>query len=447
MRFMIKNFITNKDNDYLLLWISLIFFIVIKYLILTHHNNIEDILYSDQTKYWRLSSLLLSEKYFDEDFGFLRMPLYPLFLFFMRSIADQIMPIILVQTIIGFFNIYLMCKIALLINKNISYLVICLSLLSVNLINTSTFILTEAIFFTFYLYFLYYFIKYVLRKNIKFKDNLKNIILSAIFLALATLTKPISIYFIIILPLIFLKKEIFSKKIFSIILFILIYSLAVSPWSFRNLNYFGVYKLSSSIADNLNGYYLPYIIANDSKISSIDAKKIINNDDNLQKLDSTDEENKKKFFLKKIKEVKVTSIIESWIEGALKYILAPAMIETYYNLSIKKTSFSNIQSISFLEKAEIFIFKNENKIFGYIIIISIFVGLLVKLLMCNYLIKTYKKNIFLNILLLILLLLNLALVGPLGSARYRLVMEPFFIIYTALSINYFFAKFKLFNPH
>jgi len=197
MRFMIKNFITNKDNDYLLLWISLIFFIVIKYLILTHHNNIEDILYSDQTKYWRLSSLLLSEKYFDEDFGFLRMPLYPLFLFFMRSIADQIMPIILVQTIIGFFNIYLMCKIALLINKNISYLVICLSLLSVNLINTSTFILTEAIFFTFYLYFLYYFIKYVLRKNIKFKDNLKNIILSAIFLALATLTKPISIYFII----------------------------------------------------------------------------------------------------------------------------------------------------------------------------------------------------------------------------------------------------------
>jgi hypothetical protein len=444
---MIKNFTTHKDNNYLLFWASFIFFLIIKYFIITYHINIEDILYSDQTKYWRLSNLLLSEKYFDEDYGFLRMPLYPLFLFFVRSIADQIMIIILVQTIIGFFNIYLIYKIALLFNKNISYLVICLSLLSVNLINTSTFILTEAIFFTFYLYFLYYFIKCVLRENIKFKDNLKNIILSAVFLALATLTKPISIYFMVVLPLVFLKKEIFSKKIFSIILFVLIYSLVVSPWNFRNLNYFGVYKLSSSIADNLNGYYLPYIVANDSKISLIDAKNIINNDENLQKLDSKDEENKKKYFFKKIKEVKITSILESWIEGGLKYILAPAMIETYYNLNIEKTSFSNIQSISFIKQVGIFIFKNENKIFGYIVIISIFLGLITKLLMCNYLIKTYKKNIFLNTLLFTLLFLNLAIVGPLGSARYRLVLEPFFIIYTALSINYFFTKFKLFNSY
>ena len=205
--------------------------------------------------------------------------------------------------------------------------------------------------------------------------------------------------------------------------------------------------MSSSIADNLNGYYLPYIVANDSKISLIDAKNIINNDENLQKLDSKDEENKKKYFFKKIKEVKITSILESWIEGGLKYILAPAMIETYYNLNIEKTSFSNIQSISFIKQVGIFIFKNENKIFGYIVIISIFLGLITKLLMCNYLIKTYKKNIFLNTLLFTLLFLNLAIVGPLGSARYRLVLEPFFIIYTALSINYFFTKFKLFNSY
>ena len=79
---MIKNFTTHKDNNYLLFWASFIFFLIIKYFIITYHINIEDILYSDQTKYWRLSNLLLSEKYFDEDYGFLRMPLYPLFLFF-----------------------------------------------------------------------------------------------------------------------------------------------------------------------------------------------------------------------------------------------------------------------------------------------------------------------------------------------------------------------------
>ena len=261
---MTLNSLVNKNQ---LLVVSLVFFFVTKYLITTYHVDIKDILHSDQFKYWKLSNLLLNQKYFDEDFGFLRMPLYPLFLFAIRSVTDQIVLIILLQSLIGFLNIYLIYKISLYFDKQISYLVICLSLLNINLINASTFILTEAIFLTFYLCFLLFLIKYIFTKDMGIKKNLNNIILSPIFLALATLTRPITIYYLAILPLIFFKNELVFKKVFSIILFILIYSIAISPWSFRNLNYFGVYKLSSSVADNLNGYYLPYIMANDLEIS------------------------------------------------------------------------------------------------------------------------------------------------------------------------------------
>lgn len=429
----------------LLIGISLFFFLVIKYLIITYHADIKDILHSDQFKYWKLSNLLLNQKYFDEDFGFLRMPLYPLFLFAIRSITDQIILIILFQSIVGFLNIYLIYKISLYFDKKISYLVICLSLFNVNIINASTFILTEAIHLTFFLYFLLFFIKYIFTENIILKKNLNNIIFSAIFLALATLTRPITIYYLAILPLIFFKNDFFFKKVFSIILFILIYTMAVSPWNFRNLNYFGEYKLSSSVADNLNGYYLPYILANDLDISLIDAKKKIYNDVDLKKIDSIDENKKKDFFFKKIKEVKFISIVKTWIEGGIKFMFTPAIVETFYNLNIDKTSYSNLKFHSFIKRAEFFIFKNENKMFSYLMIVSISFGLIVKLIMCNYFIRTIKKNTFINALLLSILLLNLVIVGPLGSARYRLVMEPILIIYAALAIKLLHKKIKIFN--
>ena len=441
---MIKLLIS-KNNTYLLFWFSLTFLLLFKFLIITHHTNIEDILYSDQIKYWKLSDLLLKKKYFDEDFGFLRMPIYPLFLSFIRSISDEIIVIIITQTALGFFNIYLIYKISLFFDKKIGYLVICLSLININLINSSTFILTEAVFLTFYLYFLYFLMKYIFAENINYKNNLNNIILSAVFLALASLTRPITIYYMAILPLIFFRKEFFSEKFISLMVFILVYSITISPWNFRNLNYYDSYGLSSSVADNLNGYYLPYIIANDSKISLIDARKKIQNDEILQKINDKDEDKKKKYFFERIKNVKFMSIIESWVEGGLKQIFAPAIVETFYNLNVKKTSYSSIQLPSFLKQVEIFVFRNENKNLSYLIIFFVSLGIVFKIIMCNYFIKTYKKEIFLNVLLLSLLLLNLAIVGPLGSARYRLAVEPILIIYTSLSIKYLFTKVKLFN--
>ena len=118
---MIKLLIS-KNNTYLLFWFSLTFLLLFKFLIITHHTNIEDILYSDQIKYWKLSDLLLNKKYFDEDFGFLRMPIYPLFLSFIRSISDEIIVIIITQTALGFFNIYLIYKISLFLIKKLDIL-------------------------------------------------------------------------------------------------------------------------------------------------------------------------------------------------------------------------------------------------------------------------------------------------------------------------------------
>ena len=143
--------------------------------------------------------------------------------------------------------------------------------------------------------------------------------------------------------------------------------------------------------------------------------------------------------------MKFISIVETWIEGGIKFIFTPAITETYYNLNVEKTSYSNLKIYSFIKRAEFYIFRNENRLFSYLMIASITFGVIMKLIMCNYFIRTFKKNIFINALLLSILLLNLAIVGPLGSARYRLIMEPILIIYAALSIKYFYEKIKIFN--
>ena len=71
------------------------------------------------------------------------------------------------------------------------------------------------------------------------------------------------------------------------------------------------------------------------------------------------------------------------------------------------------------------------------VIISLLVGIFFKLVVSIFIFSNFKKYKKLNIIFLILLFTTLALVGPLGSARYRLILEPFLIIYLVLLLDNF----------
>ena len=111
------------------------------------------------------------------------------------------------------------------------------SLVNINLLNSSTFILTEAIFLTFFLLYIYFFLKLVYLRENKIKNDLIYILFCALFLGLSTLTRPIAFYYSIIFVVIFLKEISLLKKISYILLFIISFSVALAPWNLRNLNF------------------------------------------------------------------------------------------------------------------------------------------------------------------------------------------------------------------
>ncbi len=428
----------NQNHSLLFLIFSIFYYLSFKYLVIDYNLENNNLLHSDQYKYWKLSNFLIENKFiFDEKFGSLRVPLYPLFLSFIRLIFDSIYFVIFIQSIIGILNIFILSKIYFLIQKKMNIYLFVFSLVNINLLNSSTFILTEAIFLTFFLLYIYFFLELIYTRENKIKRDLIHILFCALFLGLSTLTRPIAFYYSIIFVVIFFKEISLPKKISYILLFIISFSVVLSPWNLRNLNYFNSYKLTTSVSDNLIGYYLPYIKSNEEKISLAQAKKEVYSKENMKIINSKDENIKINFFKNQIKNVSLTSLVETWIEGGLKLLLSPSVIETFYNLKVPKDSFSKIEEKYFFNQAKIYILKNSNKLFSIMVITSLLVGIFLKFVASIFIYFNFKKYKKLNIIFLLLFFATLIIVGPLGSARYRLIFEPFLIIYLVLLLDNF----------
>lgn len=432
-----KLFLKQKKIFYFLLlcFVLLSFGIFLRVLILKHYNFNDANLFADQLKYWKLSNLLLQEKFFDKSFGSLRMPLYPLFLSLARSIVDSFFFIIAVQIVIGFFNLFIIYKIAKILDISKFFLLIFFCFANINFINASMFILTEAIFLTFYLLYLYYFIKFY-KKN---KFQIKYLIYSSLFLGLASLTRPIAAYYVYAsILIIFISSGNIRDKIKFFLIFYFVFSITLLPWKSRNYVIYNNFSLSTSVADNLIGYYLPYITSNNENISLKDAREKIND----KKIGLLNSKQKLNFFKNELKNTSFVKIFETWVEGSLKFFFAPAISDTFYNLQIKKSSYSDLPEPEFHKKVIKYVFYNENRTLVILMIVTVILGTLFKLLMLYYYIMNFEKHKILNLLFLFLTLINLCLIGPLGGARYRLVLEPFFAIYLIASMDYVFHKYS-----
>ena len=401
----------------------------------------------DQYKYWQLSDkIFFQEIFFNEKFGTMRTPLYPTFLALIKLFSNNIYSIIFIQLLLSFMNLFLIYKIGILFSKNIAKISILIASINLNLINGSVFILTEAIFLPLFLSFIYFFLKNLHEDK---KENLfTSICLSAIFLALATLVRPFAYYFFVLIIFIFIKKN-FILNFKKFFIFIFLFSIILSPWCLRNLHLFGYYKLTNSTGPNLTGYYLPYLESNNSKkiISEVRKQNYISlkNKIDYSKNPFLINEKEIQFFKNKIEDYSLLTFIETWIEGNIKFLFSPSIVDTFYLLDVKKTNFSSINKSSFIEKSFIYIFKNDNKIFSYFLILSIIFIFISRFLAFMTIFIFNKKNLFKIFIFYLIIIINLLLTGPIGTARYRIVVEPLLIIMFSVSIYYLYEKYKSFK--
>ena len=111
--------------------------------------------FSDQTKYLSISDTLLIENNFNNSHTLMRTPGYPLFLYFLRYIMDNLIFIILIQNLIGVLTTLLIYNTSKLISKKYNLFFTFIFSININVILYQNLILTESLFITFFLISLY----------------------------------------------------------------------------------------------------------------------------------------------------------------------------------------------------------------------------------------------------------------------------------------------------
>ena len=190
-----------------------------------------------------------------------RPPLYPLFIAGFYALSRQFWFVILAQNLLLAFAPVLAYKIgAAVFGRKIGLIGAALFILESERVAMANTFLSDGFFSLLFLASVYFYLK--MEKNIGVSH--KYTILSALFLGLATLARPIGIivlgpYFLITLGRAFFDR-LWKKRIFIVAFFTLVYAACLLPWMIRNQVVFGQLKLSLSgsytyFLENIPYYY------------------------------------------------------------------------------------------------------------------------------------------------------------------------------------------------
>ena len=433
-----KNFLGTNELLFLFCFIS----ICIRFLFIGYGFPDESFLkHSDQSTYLQLSKILSENLIYNENFGFDRLPIYPLFVSLVLKISEKLYFLIFVQHLLGVLAILIIFKIGKLFSLEIGLLSALFASINLNLITHSNFILTESIFVLVFLLFIFFYLKFL-------KNTQSNyLIASSVFLGLCSLIRPVVIHLpvIIIIFTLFLKIN-FFKKIRLSLLFLIFYLITVSPWLSRNYYYHGFFSFSSQETPAIIGWYLPHIDQFEKEIDLQRAREL-RSDDWEEKFETLPneikenpfrlEKNVKYYAYKEILEFNKISVLQAWFWGSLKNIFSPFSADFAYLYKIPHSSFYETSGESFLKQTSNFLFKNSNVFYSFFIISTLAATLVFRMFQLHgfFCMAKYYKTEFIFFLTIILYFLIIN--GPIGSAKYRIPFEPIFIIYLAFSIATF----------
>ena len=180
------------------------------------------------------------------------LPVYIFFLAGMVGIFGNVfLPVALVQNAMMIFSAFLLWKIGKeLFGEKVAFW--SALIYAVEPFNSfqSNFVLTDTFFSFFTVVFLFYAIRFLL------ESKTKDLVLSSLFLGIATLTRPVSLYFSVVLIgfIIFMFWRDRNKVVRKTILVLLTFLLVLSPWLIRNYVVFGRIKLTTITNFNLYFY-------------------------------------------------------------------------------------------------------------------------------------------------------------------------------------------------
>jgi len=425
-----------------LFFFSIVFSVIIRVAFYLYTlQNTELYFHGDQVEYIALGRMLYDQFQFDETFYTSRMPLYPAFISLILKFYNNLNFVILIQHLVGLSFIIIAYNIGLIYSKEIAFISGILCSLNLNFITHANFFLTETLFGLFFFIFLFFSIHFLKFFKIKF------LLFSGIFLGLSVLVRPLVIY----LPIVFLiflvfAKYNFKKKFLAIFVFLITFYATIFPWMFHNYKLHGHFALTTSVASNVSGWYLPHIDQFEKKINLSEARIQSNNAWKNYKKDLKPEviedyfeldKEAKKYFFNTIKEYRVTSIVQAWFWGGMKNILSPPFVDFATLFKINHSSFYDTPGNSFVKQAFNFIFFNSNIYYSFILIFGILLIIIFRFVQLFGIFHYFKKDKYLLLFLISIIIYFLFVSGPIGYAKYRFPLEIIFILLTSKGIFYF----------
>jgi hypothetical protein len=138
----------------------------------------------------------------------------------------------------------------------------------------------------------------------------------------------------------------------------------------------------------------------------------------------------------KLTELGLVPIAKVWAMGAAINILSPATLMIPIVMQLPRTGFYATQGDGPLDKAVNFVWRNDNAIYARWLVVGAAVEFALKLLVLAGLFAGFARarSRLATVVVVGWIVFLLAIYGPVASAKYRLPMEPFFGVFSAVAL-------------
>jgi len=353
--------------------------------------------------------------------------------------------VIAIQVVLLYLMFVKFVNIGSILNINLYPIILVPFIFHPEFLNLATSLQTEFLYiFTLFLFFIFT-VKYFKTRNIK------DLALSAVFIAFSLHIKPVYMFFVIVyLAIVFL----FDKKIKNVVIVMLIMSVIIAPWVVRNKVTLDTYSFTSSKNFNLLCYAYTLTKAKynltdaeaSKKVDSliIDKYKLKRNSSMLDLVSSQNNELIDKIIpieAKKIIFENIEYMPEIYIKGVLRGFYLP---HTIYNVEknnpvhisgfIEKVKQKDIKSIFFTQGDF-----NYSAMYFYVLPYTLNLLVITGLLGFSFLWLTKKQfRTYQTTFILLFVLYGLAVAFPTtNNSRYMMAYFPQMAIMFLYLLNYF----------
>ena len=440
-------FIKNINKKLVILFITALIFRLIIFFIINPvvKEGRENLLVGDAIDYHKIAVELGNGKGYSRFSPFLSMirtPGYPFYLFFVYKIFGvnpwiaiifQIVLDVCTSIILYFLIKSLWNKSAAIIGASIWAFHPFAVIYSNSLLSESMYVFTIIACF----YFLVRFFG---------KGLLRYLIISAIFLAFSAYLRPISLYLIFIVTfLLFINNKSYSKKKFlTVFLYVIIFFILVSPWFIRNKIIHNHFFFSISNSFNSLVLYASPVISAQNNINKKEAVRIERNRI-YKKYDYLYRTDPYEFYLKykeravEIIKANPSIFVKEYLWGIVDLYFTTEKINFERIFKFNSEPFNAIDELKsegLIHLVKKIILQYHFYVIGYVILIIFFMFFeyLSSIIGIYLLIKLRKWKILLFVLMPILYFTFL--IGPAGIGRFKLSIIPFYLIISAIAIDY-----------